>query len=182
MRLFVIVMAVGSKDFYMDFRLEDTIDKSVPLRNLSAPTFFWFPFQWLRVPQTCLGMFVEFTNKLYSLSVDFGFMAQQFFQVLICLSRYFHLISHCSPRMYLSNSSTLSKETYSPRCTCFSARSNFAKYSSLVIKVGSSFSFTSFLAYRVRRLISGSLSAIAPMLCQSSVFIVFNCTAVIISG
>ena len=66
----------------------------------------------------------------------------RFFRVLY--NNYFmpsreHSSGSC-PRMYLSNSSTLSKETYSPRCTCSSARSNFAKNSSLVIKVGTSFS------------------------------------------
>lgn len=60
--------------------------------------------------------------------------------------------------------------------------SRLAKNSSRVISVGSAFlSMTSFLAYLVRRFINGSLSAMAPMLCQSSTFIVFNCTAVIFS-
>ena len=100
---------------------------------------------------------------------------KQFFQVLLRLLLDDNLILAHKLRMYLSSSSTLEKLF---PC-CFSARSILAKNSSSVINVGSFFSFTSFLANRVSRFISGSLSAMAPMLCQSSVFIVFNSIAVI---
>jgi len=178
MSLFVVVMAVGSKDFYMDFSLKDLIDKSVFPRYLPAPSVFGFPLQRLRMPQACSGMFVEFANEPYGLIIHLWLTVQQTFQIFLRLFFNDNCIMTHKPRIYLSSSSTLEKLLPG----CFSALSNLAKNSSLVIKVGSSFSFTSFLAYRVRRLISGSLSAIAPMLCQSSVFIVFNCTAVIISG
>ena len=67
-----------------------------------------------------------------------------------------------------------------PCRACSNALSTRAKNSSRVISVGSAFrSATSFLAYRVRRFIRGSLSAMAPMLCQSSMFMELSCMAVI---
>ena len=78
------------------------------------------------------------------------------FQVLLRLLLDDNLISAHKLRMYLSSSSTLAKLF---PC-CFSARSILAKNSSSVINVESFFSFTSFLANRVSRFISGSLSAI----------------------
>ena len=150
-------------------------NKSVLLCNLPTPTIFGFSFQSLRMSQARLRMLKKFANELQSLCIDFGFMAQQFFQVCLRFLLDNNLIQGHRLRINLSRSSTFSKALPG----CFSTRSNFAKNSSFVIKVGSSFSLANFLAYRVKRFIIGSLSAIAPILCQSSVFIVFNCTAVI---
>ena len=169
----VIIMPISGENINVDFCFENTINKSVFFRYLSTPAAFWFAFQWFWMSQTCLRMFIKFSNKLYRLLIGFRFVTKQFFQVLLSLFFNDNTVVAHKLRMYLSSSSTLSNLLPG----CFSARSIFARNSSLVINVESFFSFTNFLAYRVRRFINDSLSAMAPMLCQSSVFIEFKCTA-----
>ena len=175
--LFIVVMSVGTKNVNMDFCFKDTVNEPVLLRYLAAPSTFWLTFQRFGMPQACLRMIIKLTYESYCLFICFGLITKQAFQVFQRIILDDNLILHYKLRIYLSSSSTLAKLLPG----CFSARSIFAKNSSLVIKVGSSFSFTNFLTYRVSRFISRSLSAMAPIPCQSSVFIALSCTAVILS-
>lgn len=179
MRLFVVVMAVGSKDIYMDFRLKNFIDETVFLRNCPAPLPTTVTLQRFWMARSCTRMMHQFVNQLNSFLKSRWFASAQLCQIYFCLLRINDDIHNQSELSQAFISSGSEKRLYLPCLISSRALSTRAKKSSFVISVGSSFSFASFLAYRVRRFISGSLSAIAPMLCQSSVFIAFNCAAVI---
>jgi len=171
-------MAIGRKHVDMDFCFKNAVDKSMLSCDFSAPSPFGLLLQWLRVTQPCLRMVVKLADKPQSLIVSLRLIFKKFSQVGQCFFLDDDRVIAPRLRMYLSSSSTLAKRLPG----CCSARSIFAKNSSFVMSVESCFSFTNFLAYRVRRFISGSQSAMAPMLCHSSVFIALSCTAVIISN
>lgn len=182
MRLFVVVMAVGRKNIDMNFRLKYFVDETVLLRNCTAPLTTAVALQWFWMTSACTRMIRLFVDKFYSFLKSCWFTKAQPNQIFLSSLRINDVIHNQSELSHAVISSGSEKRLHLPCLISSRALSTRAKNSSFVISVGSFFSFANFLAYRVRRLISGSLSAMAPMLCHSSVFIVFNCTAVIYSN
>ena len=182
MDLFIPIMAIGGKHIYMNLRLEDTIYQTMLLRDLAAPAVFRHPFQRFRMPCAALWVLNNFIQQFNRLSESCRLTTFQFGKPLLGFEGIGDGIHGQREFSHLFISSRFVKVVPLPSAISLSALSTRAKNSSFVISVGSAFfSIASFLAYRVRRLIRSSLSAMAPMLCQSSTFIAFNCMAVISS-
>lgn len=179
MMLFVIVMAVGCKDSDIHFRLEYFIDEAVLLRNCPTPLPTAVTLQRFRMTCACTRMVHQFVKQFDSFLERCRLTASQFCQIFLSLLRINDVVHSQSELSHAFISSGSEKRLPFPCLISSRASSTRAKNSSLLISVEASFSFTNFLAYRVSRLISGSLSAMAPMLCQSSVLIAFHCPAVI---
>ena len=180
MRSLVTIMAISGKHVHMNFCFENSIHQTVLLRDGATPTVFRLPFQGFRMPCAAFRMYGEFIQQLDRLlegSRLTSFQLGKSFLGFRSIGDSVHGQSELSQRFM---SSRFVKVVPLPSAISLSALSTRAKNSSRVISVGSAFrSATSFLAYRVRRFIRGSLSAMAPMLCQSSMFMELSCMAVI---
>ena len=64
--LFIIIMSVSGKYIHMNLILENAIDQTMLLGNLSAPPVFGFSFQGFRMSRTGLGMLHKFIQQLDS--------------------------------------------------------------------------------------------------------------------
>ena len=98
MRLFVVVMAVGRKDIYMDFSLKDLIDKSVFPRYLPAPLSTTVTLQRFWMARACTGMMHQFVNQLNSFIKSRWFATAQLCQIYFGLLRINDVI-HISKRV-----------------------------------------------------------------------------------
>lgn len=179
MNLLVTIMAVCGKHVHMNLCFEDTIYQTMFLRDGATPTVFWLPFQRFRMPCSAFRMYGDFIQQLDRLFEGSRLTSSQLGKPFLgfgSIGDGVHGQSELSQRFM---SSRFVKVLPLPSAISLSALSTRAKNSSRVISVGSAFrSATSFLAYRVRRFIRGSLSAMAPMLCQSSMFMELSCMAV----
>lgn len=176
-------MAIGSEYKHKNRILENAVNQTVFLGDAATPTSFWRTFEWFWMTCATSGVFHQFCEHLHYFLKSLWLIMLQLLHVQLGFIGIFEFI-HKAQRLSRNwvNSSFELMRCVLPCRYSSSPLSRLAKNSSRVISVGAAFfSMTSFLAYLVRRLINGSLSAMAPMLCQSSTFMAFNCTAVISS-
>ena len=71
-------MPVGGEDKHKDFSLENLIDHPVFLGDFSAPSALRLALQRLGMPQTRLGMHLQFLDEALGLGEGFGlFLARR---------------------------------------------------------------------------------------------------------
>ena len=176
-------MPIGSEYKHKHRILVNAVNQTVLLGDAATPASFWRTFKWFRMACATFGVFHQFSEHIHHFLVSLWLIMLQLLHVQLGFISVFKFI-HKAQRLSRNwvNSSFVLMRCVLPCRYSSSPLSRLAKNSSRVISAESAFlSMTSFLAYLVRRFINGSLSAMAPMLCQSSTFIVFNCMAVISS-
>lgn len=164
-QLLVSVMAVGGKDIHIDFRLEDFVNHTMFLRNLTAPLSAAIALQRLWMASACLGMLLQLLDKCICFLVRCWLRALQLPKVLNGPWRIDNLVHQPTLFRKASKDSSGNISIPSPRRICSLASSTRAKNSSLLRRVGSaSFSDTSLRRYLAARLSRPSSSAMAPRL------------------
>ena len=74
-------MSISRQYVNMNFCFKDAINKSMLLRDFTAPSAFRLSPQRFWVSQPSLWMIIKLTNEPHSLFVSLRLIAQQFFQV-----------------------------------------------------------------------------------------------------
>ena len=173
-------MPVCRDNKHNNFGIVNAIDQTMFFGDTTTPAVFWLSLQLLRMTSTCPWMLSQFSQKSLKLLESLGLALFQTICISQSLFRKANNITHLPIRLRKSVKLSPGSMAYvRPSRKSASAFSIFAKNSSLDMSVEFSFSFTSFATYLASRFINCSLSAIAPISCQSFVFCAFSCTAVI---
>ena len=175
--LFVIIMPIGSNNVYVNLCIEDFVDESMLLRNLSTPLTCTVARELFGVTCACSRMIHQLVDQLHHFFVCIWIVTTKLRDVLLRSLRKNDVVHTQSELSHWFISSRSENRIPSPRRISSRPSSTRRKNSSFVRSVGSAcFSAASLRRYLAARFSKASSSAIMLILRSISAFI---CIAVI---